>query len=124
MLITSHNTDLYADLHDCVSNVGWIILRPSLTIVFRFFSTALGRLGHPDGEKCLTRAGAFGLPVLVKTPELMNQFSHLFSTGAQTGVIQMIPTLASCSFDEIMDEGQQGQNIFMQLYVNKVCGGS
>ncbi|KAK4055176.1 hypothetical protein OIV83_000456 [Microbotryomycetes sp. JL201] len=58
-------------------------------------ATALGRLGHPDGEKCLTRA------------------------GASKNIIQMIPTLASCSFDEIMDEGKPGQNFFMQLYVNK-----
>lgn len=34
--------------------------------------------------------------------------------------MQMIPTLASCSFDEIMDEGAPGQNFLMQLYVNKV----
>ncbi|KAK4057702.1 hypothetical protein OIO90_001350 [Microbotryomycetes sp. JL221] len=58
-------------------------------------ATALGRLGHPDGEKCLTRA------------------------GASKNIVQMIPTLASCSFDEIMDEGKPGQNFFMQLYVNK-----
>lgn len=31
----------------------------------------------------------------------------------------MIPTLASCSFDEIMDAAAPGQNQFMQLYVNK-----
>lgn len=31
----------------------------------------------------------------------------------------MIPTLASCSFDEIMDEAAPGQNMIMQLYVNK-----
>lgn len=31
----------------------------------------------------------------------------------------MIPTLASCSFDEIMDEVVPGQNMIMQLYVNK-----
>ncbi|ORY90111.1 FMN-dependent dehydrogenase-domain-containing protein [Leucosporidium creatinivorum] len=58
-------------------------------------ATALGRLGHPDGEKNLTWA------------------------GAETGTIQMIPTLASCSFDEIVDEAAPGQNLIMQLYVNK-----
>lgn len=42
-------------------------------------ATALGKLGHPDGEKNLTIA------------------------AGRTGVIQMIPTLASCSFDEIVD---------------------
>lgn len=31
----------------------------------------------------------------------------------------MIPTLASCSFDEIVDAAEPGQVQFMQLYVNK-----
>lgn len=31
----------------------------------------------------------------------------------------MIPTLASCSFDEIMDAAIPGQVQFLQLYVNK-----
>jgi L-lactate dehydrogenase (cytochrome) len=58
-------------------------------------ATALGKLGHPDGEVNLTRAaGKFGL-------------------------IQMIPTLASCSFDELMDAAKPGQVQFLQLYVNK-----
>ena len=30
-----------------------------------------------------------------------------------------IPTLASCSFDEIIDAAQPGQAQFLQLYVNK-----
>ncbi|ESK97375.1 mitochondrial cytochrome [Moniliophthora roreri MCA 2997] len=58
-------------------------------------ATALGKLGHPDGELNLTRA------------------------AAKHGVIQMIPTLASCSFDEIVDSSKPGQVQFMQLYVNK-----
>ncbi|KPV78436.1 uncharacterized protein RHOBADRAFT_10897 [Rhodotorula graminis WP1] len=58
-------------------------------------ATALGKLGHPDGEKNLTWA------------------------GAEQGIIQMIPTLASCSFDEIVDAAKPGQVQFMQLYVNK-----
>src|ERR1700738_2569153 len=58
-------------------------------------ATALGKLGHPDGETVLTRAA--------KTHD----------------VIQMIPTLASCSFDEIMDAAVEGQTQWMQLYVNK-----
>ncbi|TKA55417.1 hypothetical protein B0A53_02341 [Rhodotorula sp. CCFEE 5036] len=58
-------------------------------------ATALGKLGHPDGEKNLTWA------------------------AAKQGVIQMIPTLASCSFDEIVDAAEPGQVQFMQLYVNK-----
>lgn len=58
-------------------------------------ATALGKLGHPDGELNLTRA------------------------AAKHGVIQMIPTLASCSFDEIVDAAGPGQVLFFQLYVNK-----
>lgn len=58
-------------------------------------ATALGKLGHPDGELNLTRA------------------------AAKHGVIQMIPTLASCSFDELVDAAAPGQVQFLQLYVNK-----
>ncbi|EJD41662.1 hypothetical protein AURDEDRAFT_90114 [Auricularia subglabra TFB-10046 SS5] len=58
-------------------------------------ATALGKLGHPDGELNLTRA------------------------AAKHGVIQMIPTLASCPFDEIVDAAAPGQVQFLQLYVNK-----
>ncbi|KAI0079838.1 hypothetical protein K474DRAFT_1658665 [Panus rudis PR-1116 ss-1] len=58
-------------------------------------ATALGKLGHPDGELNLTRA------------------------AAKHDVIQMIPTLASCSFDEIVDNAKPGQVQFLQLYVNK-----
>ncbi|KAG6855740.1 hypothetical protein H0H87_011350 [Tephrocybe sp. NHM501043] len=61
----------------------------------RSSATALGKLGHPDGELNLTRA------------------------AAKHGLIQMIPTLASCSFDEIVNGAQPGQIQFYQLYVNK-----
>ncbi|PKI85936.1 L-lactate dehydrogenase (cytochrome) [Malassezia vespertilionis] len=58
-------------------------------------ATALGRLGHPDGEKNLTWA------------------------AAKEDVIQMFPTLSSCSFDEIIDARKDGKPIqFFQLYVN------
>jgi L-lactate dehydrogenase (cytochrome) len=58
-------------------------------------ATALGKLGHPEGEVILTRA------------------AHTHN------VIQMIPTLASCSFDEIVDARQGDQVQWLQLYVNK-----
>jgi len=58
-------------------------------------ATALGKLGHPEGETVLTKA------------------AHTHD------VIQMIPTLASCSFDEIRDAAAEGQVQWMQLYVNK-----
>ncbi|KAL6450927.1 CYB2 L-lactate dehydrogenase [Candida maltosa Xu316] len=57
-------------------------------------ATALGKLGHPDGEKVLTRS------------------------AAKEDIIQMIPTLASCSFDEIVDAATDKQTQWFQLYVN------
>jgi L-lactate dehydrogenase (cytochrome) len=58
-------------------------------------AAALGKLGHPEGEVVLTRAAK----------------TH--------NIIQMIPTLASCSFDEIRDAAAEDQVQWMQLYVNK-----
>jgi L-lactate dehydrogenase (cytochrome) len=64
-------------------------------IPFYVTATALGKLGNPEGEVILTRG------------------AH------KHNVIQMIPTLASCSFDEILDEAKDGQVQWLQLYVNK-----
>ncbi|ODV69899.1 hypothetical protein HYPBUDRAFT_151457 [Hyphopichia burtonii NRRL Y-1933] len=61
---------------------------------FYVTATALGKLGHPEGETVLTRA------------------------SAQQDIIQMIPTLASCSFDEIVDAAVDQQTQWLQLYVN------
>ncbi len=61
---------------------------------FYVTATALGKLGHPEGEKNLTRA------------------------AAKHNLIQMIPTLASCSFDEIVDAAVPEQTQWLQLYVN------
>lgn len=62
---------------------------------FYVTATALGKLGNPEGEVLLTRG------------------------AKKHNVIQMIPTLASCSFDEIMDAAEDGQVQWLQLYVNK-----
>lgn len=70
------------------------MLNCKTTVPFYITATALGKLGHTDGEKVLTRA------------------------ASRQGVIQMIPTLASCSFDEIMDEADGIQSQWFQLYVN------
>eukprot|EP01083_Nonionella_stella_P204108 744326_1 len=61
---------------------------------FYVTATALGKLAHPDGEVAITRA------------------CH------NEGIIQMIPTLASCSMDEMCQAAQPGQIQFLQLYVN------
>lgn len=71
------------------------MLGTKVDIPFYVTATALGKLGHPEGETVLTRGA----------------YKH--------NVIQMIPTLASCSFDEIVDARQPGQTQWFQLYVNK-----
>ncbi|KAK7464383.1 hypothetical protein VKT23_006550 [Stygiomarasmius scandens] len=80
-----------------VSVVDWstTILGQKSSLPVYISATALGKLGHPDGELNLTRA------------------------AGRNNVIQMIPTLASCSFDEIVDAAQPGQPLFLQLYVNR-----
>lgn len=57
-------------------------------------ATALGKLGHREGEVVLTRA------------------------AAKRNVIQMISTLSSCSFDEIVNASVPHQSQWLQLYVN------
>merc|ERR1712078_530352 len=57
--------------------------------------TALGRLYHEDGEMCLTRA------------------------AYEQGIVQMCPTLASCTMDEMVSAKRPGQHQWWQLYVNR-----
>ncbi|KAK5075414.1 Cytochrome b2, mitochondrial precursor [Lithohypha guttulata] len=71
------------------------MLGTKVDIPFYVTATALGKLGNPEGEVVLTRG------------------------ANKHNVIQMIPTLASCSFDEICDERKGDQVQWLQLYVNK-----
>ncbi|KAL4918986.1 FMN-dependent dehydrogenase-domain-containing protein [Aspergillus aurantiobrunneus] len=71
------------------------MLGTKCSIPFYVTATALGKLGNSEGEVVLTRAA----------------HDH--------DVIQMIPTLASCSFDEIVDARRGEQVQWLQLYVNK-----
>ncbi|KAK9454728.1 FMN-dependent dehydrogenase-domain-containing protein [Dipodascopsis uninucleata] len=71
------------------------MLGSKTSVPFYITATALGKLGNPEGEVVLTRA------------------------GSKENVIQMIPTLASCSFDEIVDAADGTQVQWLQLYVNK-----
>ena len=71
------------------------MLGTKVDIPFYVTATALGKLGHHEGEVLLTRG------------------------AKKHNVIQMIPTLASCSFDEIMDAAEGDQVQWLQLYVNK-----
>lgn len=70
------------------------MLGAKVDIPFYVTATALGKLGHPEGEVILTRA------------------------AKKHNVVQMIPTLASCSFDEIVDAAEGDQVQWLQLYVN------
>ncbi|KAL7788962.1 FMN-dependent dehydrogenase domain-containing protein [Trichoderma ceciliae] len=72
-----------------------VMLGAKVDAPFYVTATALGKLGHPEGEVILTRAA----------------HNH--------NVIQMIPTLASCSFDELVDARKGDQVQWLQLYVNK-----
>eukprot|EP00842_Homolaphlyctis_polyrhiza_P000343 jgi/Hompol1/1309/HPOL_000534-RA len=58
-------------------------------------ATALARLADPQGEVALVKA------------------------AGKKGIIQMISTFASCSFDEMADAREPGQPQFFQLYVLK-----
>lgn len=71
------------------------MLGTKVSIPFYVTATALGKLGNPEGEVVLTRG------------------------AKKHNVIQMIPTLASCSFDEIVDAKEGDQVQWLQLYVNK-----
>jgi len=83
-------------LHDVEKiDLSTTMLGTKVDIPFYVTATALGKLGNPEGEVILTRG------------------AH------KHNVIQMIPTLASCSFDEIVDAAQDGQVQWLQLYVNK-----
>jgi L-lactate dehydrogenase (cytochrome) len=83
-------------LHDVEKiDTSTTMLGTKVDIPFYVTATALGKLGNPEGEVILTRG------------------AH------KHNVIQMIPTLASCSFDEIVDAAQGGQVQWLQLYVNK-----
>ncbi|MCJ1426261.1 hypothetical protein MMC29_004164 [Sticta canariensis] len=71
------------------------MLGTKVDIPFYVTATALGKLGNPEGEVILTRG------------------------ARKHNVVQMIPTLASCSFDEIVDAKHGDQTQWLQLYVNK-----
>lgn len=74
------------------------MLGTKVDVPFYVTATALGKLGNPEGEVILTRG------------------------ARKHNVIQMIPTLASCSFDEMIDAAEPGQVQWLQLYVNKNRG--
>ena len=66
------------------------MLGTKVDIPFYVTATALGKLGNPEGEVILTRG------------------------AKKHNVVQMIPTLASCSFDEIVDECHEDQTQWLQ----------
>ena len=76
-------------------NTSCVILGTKCSFPIYVSATALGKLGNPEGEVVLTRA------------------------CATRNVPQMLPTLASCSLDEMIDARQDGQVQWFQLYVNQ-----
>lgn len=74
------------------------LLNSPTSIPIYITATALGKLGHPDGEKNLTWA------------------------AGKEDVIQMIPTLASCGFEELVEARVAGQTQWYQVYVNQDRG--
>ncbi len=76
-------------------DISTTMLGAKVDIPFYVTATALGKLGNPEGEVVLTRG------------------------AKKHNVVQMIPTLASCSFDEIVDAREGDQVQWLQLYVNK-----
>jgi len=83
----------------CLINVSevdysWEMLGTKCSFPIYITATALGRLYHEDGEMCLTKA------------------------AAAKGIIQMCPTLASCTMDEMLSVKVPIQTQWWQLYVN------
>ncbi|PPQ83617.1 hypothetical protein CVT25_006302, partial [Psilocybe cyanescens] len=95
-----------------VTKVDWStsILGHKSSMPVYITATALGKLGHPDGELNLTRAAA-------KHNVIQMVFVASFPIQHTLILLHKIPTLASCSFDEIVDAAQPGQIQFLQLYV-------
>eukprot|EP00924_Labyrinthula_sp_SR-Ha-C_P015129 maker-scaffold_9-snap-gene-9.2-mRNA-1 protein AED:0.00 eAED:0.00 QI:303/1/1/1/1/1/2/82/514 len=65
-----------------------------LSLPLYFTATALGKLADPEGEKAIVRA------------------------AYKCNVPYMIPTLASCSVDEILEAAHPDQVLWSQIYVN------
>lgn len=63
-------------------------------VPFYVSAAALAKLGNPNGEVDIAKG------------------------AGKENCVQMISTLASCSFDEIVDAAIPGQNQWLQLYVN------
>ncbi|KIL57637.1 hypothetical protein M378DRAFT_194203 [Amanita muscaria Koide BX008] len=80
-----------------VSNVDWstTILGYKSSMPIYISAAALGKFFHPEGELPLTRA------------------------AGKHGIIQMIPTMSSCSLNEIVGAALPGQTQFLQLYVQR-----
>jgi L-lactate dehydrogenase (cytochrome) len=73
-------------------NLRTTMLGTSVALPVYISASALGKLAHPDGEVALARAANV------------------------QDIIQMVPTLASCSLDEIFAVKQPQQTMWFQLY--------
>merc|ERR1712070_781941 len=82
-----------------VKNVGSIdmttdVLGVLSSLPVYFTATALAKLADPEGEPAIVRA------------------------AKKSGVVYMLPTLSSCSLDEMLKAREPGQVVWSQLYVN------
>ncbi|PSS23200.1 hypothetical protein M430DRAFT_273766 [Amorphotheca resinae ATCC 22711] len=71
------------------------ILGHSSTLPFFISPAALAKLGHPSGEICLAEA------------------------AGRHGIVYIVSTNSSCTYEEIAGSTVPGQTLFFQLYVNK-----
>ena len=71
------------------------LLGTKSTVPIYISATAMGRLYHPDGEVALAQG------------------------AAATGIVQMCPTLGSCSIEEMAGAREANQTQWFQLYVNQ-----
>jgi L-lactate dehydrogenase (cytochrome) len=75
-------------------SLGSRILGHASSLPLYITATALGKLAHPDGEVAISRA------------------------AAACNAIYMLPSLASCSFEQMSSARLPSQTHFFQLYVN------
>jgi L-lactate dehydrogenase (cytochrome) len=76
-------------------------------------ATALARLAHPDGEVAIVKV-IYHLFVCL----FYLRCFFLRKGCSRTDTIYMLPTLSSCSFDEMIAACSKEQNVWFQLYVN------
>ena len=81
-------------MYACQIDTSADVLGTRCTLPLYFTATAMGRLANPEGEVAIVRA------------------AH------RAGVVYMLPTLSSCTVEEMLAAKHPDQTLFAQLYVN------